>query len=98
MLFDQLLVAQQKIDDLTKEQESLIDIFAEERDRRENEELKLKKRLQVQFPTKNNKFGIAYLYFCFAIVPFIACEDYSCVEQRCLCRMQTLPSKCCVTR
>ncbi|KAK4569130.1 hypothetical protein RGQ29_004505 [Quercus rubra] len=42
----QLLVAQQKIDDLTKEQESLIDIFAEERDRRENEELKLKRRLQ----------------------------------------------------
>ncbi|KAK7848806.1 protein microrchidia 7 [Quercus suber] len=31
---DQLLASQQKIDDLTKEQESLIDIFAEERDRR----------------------------------------------------------------
>jgi phage shock protein A len=46
MLFDQLEKAQQKIEELNKEQESLIDIFAEERDRRENEETNLKKKLQ----------------------------------------------------
>ena len=50
MLFDQLEKAQQKIEELNKEQESLIDIFAEERDRRENEEINLKKKLQVQRP------------------------------------------------
>lgn len=48
MLFDQLQVAQEKIEELNREQESLIDIFAEERDRRENEEKVLKKKLQVQ--------------------------------------------------
>uniref|UniRef100_A0A2N9HVP4 Uncharacterized protein n=1 Tax=Fagus sylvatica TaxID=28930 RepID=A0A2N9HVP4_FAGSY len=42
----QLDKAQQKIEELNKEQESLIDIFAEERDRRENEETNLKKKLQ----------------------------------------------------
>ena len=30
--------------------------------------------------------------------PFIAWEDYSYVEQCCLCRMQILPMKCCVAR
>ena len=30
--------------------------------------------------------------------PFIAWEDYSYVKQCCLCRMQILPLKCCVTR
>jgi hypothetical protein len=48
MLFDQLEVAQEKIEELNREQESLIDIFAEERDRRENEEKVLKKKLQVR--------------------------------------------------
>lgn len=48
MLFDQLQVAQEKIEELNREQESLIDIFAEERDRRENEEKILKKKLQVR--------------------------------------------------
>lgn len=42
----QLQVAQEKIEELNREQESLIDIFAEERDRRENEEKILKKKLQ----------------------------------------------------
>lgn len=50
MLFDQLQVAQEKIEELNREQESLIDIFAEERDRRENEEKILKKKLQVDAP------------------------------------------------
>lgn len=48
MLFDQLQVAQEKIEELNREQESLIDIFAEERDRRENVEKNLKKKLQVR--------------------------------------------------
>ncbi|XP_059443373.1 protein MICRORCHIDIA 7-like [Corylus avellana] len=45
-LATQLQVAQEKIEELNREQESLIDIFAEERDRRENEEKFLKKKLQ----------------------------------------------------
>lgn len=49
MLFDQLQTAQEKIEELNREQESLIDIFAEERDRRDNEEKNLKKKLQVQY-------------------------------------------------
>ncbi|KAG7954194.1 hypothetical protein I3843_11G003800 [Carya illinoinensis] len=42
----QLRTAQQKIEELNNEQESLIDIFAEERDRRDNEEKNMKKKLQ----------------------------------------------------
>ncbi|KAB1217500.1 MORC family CW-type zinc finger protein 3 [Morella rubra] len=41
-----LQTAQEKIEELNREQESLIDIFAEERDRRDNEEKNLKKKLQ----------------------------------------------------
>lgn len=43
----QLKEAQQKIEELNKEQESLIDIFSEERDRRDKEEEKLRKKLKV---------------------------------------------------
>lgn len=42
----QLQVAQQTIEELNKEQESLIDIFAEERDRREREEENLRKKIK----------------------------------------------------
>ncbi|KAF4377792.1 hypothetical protein CsatB_018366 [Cannabis sativa] len=42
----QLEASQQKIDELNKEQESLIDIFSEERDRRDTEEQNLRNRLQ----------------------------------------------------
>ncbi|KAG2675408.1 hypothetical protein I3760_12G003200 [Carya illinoinensis] len=42
----QLRTVLEKIEELNNEQESLIDIFAEERDRRENEETSLKKKLQ----------------------------------------------------
>lgn len=47
----QLQVAQQTIEELNKEQESLIDIFAEERDRREREEENLRKKIKVSFLT-----------------------------------------------
>lgn len=63
MLFDQLQVAQEKIEELNREQESLIDIFAEERDRRENEEKVLKKKLQVRCPPP--------CFYCFS---FLACR------------------------
>ncbi|XP_057417172.1 protein MICRORCHIDIA 7-like [Lotus japonicus] len=42
----QLQDAQQKIEELNKEQETLIDVFSEERDRRDSEEKNLRKRLQ----------------------------------------------------
>ncbi|PON95717.1 Histidine kinase-like ATPase, C-terminal domain containing protein [Trema orientale] len=42
----QLQAAEQKIEELNKEQESLIDIFSEERDRRDNEEKNLRDKLQ----------------------------------------------------
>ncbi|KAF2311529.1 hypothetical protein GH714_024598 [Hevea brasiliensis] len=42
----QLKEAQQKIEELNKEQESLIDIFSEERDRRDKEEESLRKKLK----------------------------------------------------
>ncbi|CAK9330319.1 unnamed protein product [Citrullus colocynthis] len=42
----QLKAAELKIEELNKEQESLIDIFSEERDRRETEERNLRKKLQ----------------------------------------------------
>ncbi|KAL5791544.1 hypothetical protein ACOSP7_000138 [Xanthoceras sorbifolium] len=42
----QLLQAQHKIEELNKEQESLIDIFSEERDRREREEENLRKKIK----------------------------------------------------
>ncbi|GAY56283.1 protein MICRORCHIDIA 4 [Citrus sinensis] len=42
----QLKVMQQTIEELNKEQESLIDIFAEERDRREREEENLRKKIK----------------------------------------------------
>ncbi|KAJ9163926.1 hypothetical protein P3X46_023548 [Hevea brasiliensis] len=42
----QLKEAQQKIEELNKEQESLIDIFSEERDRRDLEEENLRKKLK----------------------------------------------------
>lgn len=45
--FNQLGAAKEKVDELNKEQESLIDIFSEERERRDNEERKLRKKLQV---------------------------------------------------
>lgn len=45
----QLKAAELKIEELNKEQESLIDIFSEERDRRETEERNLRKKLQVRF-------------------------------------------------
>jgi len=43
----QLQEAQQKLEELNKEQESLIDIFSEERDRRDQEEESLRKKLKV---------------------------------------------------
>lgn len=46
-IFYQLRNAQEKIEELNKEQESLIDIFSEERDRRDNEEKNLRRKLQV---------------------------------------------------
>lgn len=46
----QLKAAELKIEELNKEQESLIDIFSEERDRRETEEKNLRKKLQVRVP------------------------------------------------
>ncbi|XP_034908942.1 protein MICRORCHIDIA 7 isoform X1 [Populus alba] len=42
----QLQEAQQKLEELNKEQESLIDIFSEERDRRDQEEESLRKKLK----------------------------------------------------
>ncbi|CAI8619335.1 unnamed protein product [Vicia faba] len=42
----QLRDAEQKIEDMNKEQETLIDVFAEERDRRNAEEKNLRKKLQ----------------------------------------------------
>ncbi|XP_008464402.1 protein MICRORCHIDIA 7 [Cucumis melo] len=45
-LESQLKAAELKIEELNKEQESLIDIFSEERDRRETEERNLRKKLQ----------------------------------------------------
>ncbi|XP_061349529.1 protein MICRORCHIDIA 7-like isoform X2 [Gastrolobium bilobum] len=42
----QLHAAEKKIEDLNKEQETLIDVFAEERDRRNAEEKSLRKKLQ----------------------------------------------------
>ena len=50
-IFDQLQTAQQKIEELNKEQESLIDIFSEERDRRDNEERNLRQKLLVSYAT-----------------------------------------------
>lgn len=44
---DQLQEATKKIEELNKEQESLIDIFSEERERRELEEENLRKKLKV---------------------------------------------------
>uniref|UniRef100_A0A0A0LTZ4 Morc S5 domain-containing protein n=2 Tax=Cucumis sativus TaxID=3659 RepID=A0A0A0LTZ4_CUCSA len=45
-LESQLTAAELKIEELSKEQESLIDIFSEERDRRETEEHNLRKKLK----------------------------------------------------
>ncbi|KAJ1411869.1 hypothetical protein SESBI_20928 [Sesbania bispinosa] len=42
----QLHAAEQKIEDLNKEQETIIDVFSEERDRRDAEEKNLRKKLQ----------------------------------------------------
>ncbi|KAE9601375.1 putative histidine kinase-like ATPase domain-containing protein [Lupinus albus] len=42
----QLRAAEKKIEDLNKEQETLIDVFSEERDRRDGEEKVLRKKLQ----------------------------------------------------
>lgn len=47
MVFWQLQEAQQKIEELNKEQESLIDIFSEERERRDKEEENLRKKMKV---------------------------------------------------
>ena len=43
----QLQEAQQKLEEMNKEQESLIDIFSEERIRRDQEEENLRKKLKV---------------------------------------------------
>jgi hypothetical protein len=43
----QLKEAQRKLEELNKEQESLIDIFSEERVRRDQEEENLRKKLKV---------------------------------------------------
>lgn len=48
---DQLKQAHQKIEELNKEQDNLIDLFAEERDRRDDEERNLRKKLQVSYLT-----------------------------------------------
>ncbi|OIW18278.1 hypothetical protein TanjilG_31418 [Lupinus angustifolius] len=45
-LDSQLRAAEKKIEDLNKEQETLIDVFSEERDRRDAEEKVLRKKLQ----------------------------------------------------
>lgn len=45
--FDQLHKANRKIQELVKEQDSLIDIFSEERERRDIEEENLRKKLKV---------------------------------------------------
>ncbi|KAF1867159.1 hypothetical protein Lal_00049588 [Lupinus albus] len=42
----QLRAAEKKIEDLNKEQETLIDVFSEERNRRDAEEKVLRKKLQ----------------------------------------------------
>lgn len=49
LLFIQLEVSKRKIQDMNKEQESLIDIFSEERARRDIEEENLRKKLKVIF-------------------------------------------------
>lgn len=46
---NQLQEARLKIMDMNKEQESLIDIFSEERERRDVEEENLRKKLKVTF-------------------------------------------------
>jgi hypothetical protein len=46
-LFYQLRAAEQKIEDMNREQESIIDVFSEERDRRNAEEKNLRMKLQV---------------------------------------------------
>jgi hypothetical protein len=46
-LFYQLREAEQKIEDMNREQESIIDVFSEERDRRNAEEKNLRMKLQV---------------------------------------------------
>lgn len=49
MLFHQLQEATRRIEEMNKEQESLIDIFSEERERRDIEEENLRKKLRVSF-------------------------------------------------
>jgi hypothetical protein len=46
-LFYQLREAEQKIEDMNREQESIIDVFSEGRDRRNAEEKNLRMKLQV---------------------------------------------------
>lgn len=43
----QLIDAEKKLEELNNEQETLIDVFAEERDRRDAEEKKLRNKLEV---------------------------------------------------
>jgi len=45
----QLNEAEKKIEELNNDQETLIDVFSEERDRRDLEEKNLRKKLQVLF-------------------------------------------------
>ena len=49
-------IAREKIEEMSKEQENLIEIFTEERDRRDGEEENLRKKLEVfsSFTRKKN--------------------------------------------
>lgn len=48
----QLREAERKVEESSKEQEALIDIFSEERTRRDREEENLRKKLKVRFQKK----------------------------------------------
>lgn len=48
MYFGQLEAAKMKLEEAVKEQEALVDIFAEERSRRDKEEANLRRKLKVR--------------------------------------------------
>lgn len=81
---NQLQEARQKIEDMNKEQDSLIDIFSEERDRRDIEEENLRKKLRVSF-----LLNLCHFLSHFEVEIFINLENHH-------YRKHLIPSKSCL--
>lgn len=58
----QVNLAREKIEEMSKEQENLIEIFTEERDRRDGEEESLRRKLEVLPRSLNKPFSIITLF------------------------------------